>query len=256
MSGASTEPALSRGVIASHLRRGQAPPKDRAVFQVLATKKLSDPTKHRLGLTDGDQKYTEGLLVIPEGRRVPVRGDVVDLASRDNQMVLTGERNILVVKKFTVLRSSDGPGANGGGTEADTSAAEPRTPSTSTSRGSSSPQRPAKRSAAETSAVDDTRTPDSSASASAGPSSSSSNNGAASAKRALFGSTQRLEEDRRRRQQDDVLPQLLHATHQIKDLNPYQNKYTILARITELGQLAERNSSRWSGYVFNVTLQA
>ena len=76
-------------------------------------------------------------------------------------------------------------------------------------------------------------------SASAGPSTSS--NSAVAARRALSfgggGSAQGL------------------ATHQVKDLNPYQNKYTIRVRCTNKGELNERSTSRWQGHVFSVTLQ-
>lgn len=45
------------------------------------------------------------------------------------------------------------------------------------------------------------------------------------------------------------------ATLEIKALNPYQNKYTIRARVTHKGELRSWSNSRGQGKVFNVTLE-
>ena len=45
------EVELSTGVIKSHIERGCSPPRDRAVFKVLATKRVdADGCRHRLVL--------------------------------------------------------------------------------------------------------------------------------------------------------------------------------------------------------------
>ncbi|TRY74553.1 hypothetical protein TCAL_01348 [Tigriopus californicus] len=45
------------------------------------------------------------------------------------------------------------------------------------------------------------------------------------------------------------------ATLEIKSLNPYQNKYTIRARVTHKGELRSWSNSRGQGKVFNVTFE-
>ena len=73
------------------------------------------------------------------------------------------------------------------------------------------------------------------------------------AKRALFGPA--AKERAGQAWKNAVADPITKASHRIKDLNPYQNKYTILARVSHKGELNERHSSRWSGFVFNVTFE-
>jgi hypothetical protein len=234
--------ALSAGVIASHLERGQTPPRDNAVFRILGTKALLDK-KYRFAMTDGVDKYNQGMIILRDGDKLPEKGDVVDLGIKSrgankNKMVIQDDRNILVVHNFTFVNNTANALAYGNATS------DPTTPSTS-SGGVGTPAKPCKRPAP----PEDSSTPVSAASTSNG---NAAGMGAGTAKRALFGSQQRQDEDRRQR--DDSQPPS-SATHTIKDLNPYQNKYTILAKVTEKGQLAERHSQSWSGHVFNVTFQ-
>ena len=101
------------------------------------------------------------------------------------------------------------------------------------------------------------KTPESSVTSSAAMASSTSNGAGnrapSGARRSLFGE----EATRRARDawKDASADPITKATYRIKDLNPYQNKYTILARVTHKGALVERNTSRWSGFVFDVTLE-
>jgi hypothetical protein len=70
--------ALSQGVIASHLERGKIPPRDRAIFRILGTKALLDK-KYRFTMTNGVDKYNQGMIVLWDGDKLPKMGDVVDL---------------------------------------------------------------------------------------------------------------------------------------------------------------------------------
>ena len=73
------------------------------------------------------------------------------------------------------------------------------------------------------------------------------------ARRSLFGAA--AQERARGAWKDALADPITKATHRIKDLNPYQNKYTILARVTQKSALNERHTSRWSGFVFDVTFE-
>ena len=45
------------------------------------------------------------------------------------------------------------------------------------------------------------------------------------------------------------------TTHEIKDLNPYQNKHTIKARVTKKGELKSWSNHRGEGQVFDFILK-
>ena len=47
----------------------------------------------------------------------------------------------------------------------------------------------------------------------------------------------------------------MQPTHQIKDLNPYQNKFKIKARVVKKGDLRSWSNSRGQGQVFDLTLK-
>lgn len=47
----------------------------------------------------------------------------------------------------------------------------------------------------------------------------------------------------------------LRATHTIAGLNPFNNKYTIKARVVRKSELRSYTNSRGSGHVFDVILQ-
>jgi hypothetical protein len=70
--------ALSPGVIASHLERGQTPLRDQAVFRILGTRALLDK-KYRFAMTDRVDKYNHGMIVLQDGDKLPEKGNVVNL---------------------------------------------------------------------------------------------------------------------------------------------------------------------------------
>ena len=73
------------------------------------------------------------------------------------------------------------------------------------------------------------------------------------ARRSLFGAAEK--ERAKNAWKDAIADPITRADYRIKDLNPYRNKYTILARVTHKGALNERHTSRWSGFVFDVTFE-
>ncbi len=233
--------------MSSHLEKGLVPPRDRAVLQVLGTKEIVKGEKFRLAVTDGTDKYKNGLIVLnkeeEEEQTLPDKDDVVDFGDADNKMIEAGGRHVWVVTKFNILR----------GAAASTA---PSTPSSSSSAGASAvPRTPIKRHAVD---GDPNRTPTTSK-PEAGT--SSGQNGARSTpwsvKRSLFDGSRAGPPSQPSTSngvgRGSVPPS--QATHDIKSLNPYQNKYTIRARCVNLGELNERSTSRWSGHVFSVVLQ-
>ena len=67
-------------------------------------------------------------------------------------------------------------------------------------------------------------------------------------RRQLFGSTSQAQNG-----SDDR--NVMQPTHQIKDLNPYQNKFKIKARVVKKGDLRSWSNSRGQGQVFDLTLK-
>ena len=83
--------------------------------------------------------------------------------------------------------------------------------------------------------------------------STSADSHAPTARRSLFGPAAKKKAEEA--WMDARADPITKSNYRIKDLNPYRNKYTILARVTQKGELNERHTSRWSGFVFNVTFE-
>ncbi len=224
-------PSLSRGVIASHLNRGLLPPEERSVFKVLAIRPLKPDRKYRVAVTDGIDRFTAGLIVIEPDQNdavlLPERGDIVDFRSGNgdppNIIHQINGKNIWLIHQFRTQSSCFTNVTSTVDCDSATVPPTPTTPSTSSapsdvSMASAPPDPPSKRQ------YDEARISQ-----------------IATAKRSLFYEAESKQPGK--------------PTHRIKDLNPYQNKYTILARCEEKGQLRDCSSSRWQGKVFNVTLR-
>ena len=69
-------------------------------------------------------------------------------------------------------------------------------------------------------------------------------------RRQLFGSTSHAQNG-----SDSDDRNVMQPTHQIKDLNPYQNKFKIKARVVKKGDLRSWSNSRGQGQVFDLTLK-
>ena len=159
-------------------------------------------------------------------RYLPVKNDRVDFRSgtdpsQPNLMHNVGGKDIWLIHTYKLLKEDEEPAKQTPGT--------PSASTSSSSNGHSPPKPPVKRPSSPT------RTPQ--ASTSNGAKAASPSPAAPSAKRALFHSPG---------PSNASAPQAgpNKATHVIKDLNPYQNKYTIRARCTNKGDLVERSSSR------------
>jgi replication factor A1 len=72
-------------------------------------------------------------------------------------------------------------------------------------------------------------------------------------KRPLEKSPQSDEENKAKAARRNLFP--TKQTHTIKDLNPYQNKYTIQARVIKKGTVRTWSNSRSEGKVFDFVLQ-
>jgi hypothetical protein len=62
--------------------------------------------KYRFAMTDGVDKYNQGMIFLRDGDKLPKKGNVVDLGVKSrgaskNKMVIQDDRNILVVHNFT-----------------------------------------------------------------------------------------------------------------------------------------------------------
>lgn len=123
--------------------------------------------------------------------KLPKVHDVVDFSGQNNEMVEVDGRNVWIIRQYKILNKPR-------------SASPPSTPSSSSSSATQNqPTKPLKRTLI---------APDVTPERKRSSPSSSDNDAASGVRRTLFG-------------QQPVLTQ--KETHKIKDLNPYQNKYTI-----------------------------
>lgn len=219
-------PALSQGSIAAFVAQGELPPAGKSVFQVIGTRpvggeKVADnPTKFRLCISDGLSRFSHAMLVFPDvqSAKVPPNYSIIKVPSDARNVIKTvGDKNIWVICSFQLL--CDSVGKTLGNPVSLQALNTCSTPSTSNTRESRTPPPvPTKR-----------------------PLEKSPNNEeerVKGVKRAL------------------VFPSSTNkATHKIKDLNPYQNKYTVKARVVKKGSLKNWSNSRGEGKVFDVTLQ-
>lgn len=232
----STETCLSKGVIQSNLNAGVLPPNERAVFKVLGLKTLNpnggnneSNVKVRLAISDGQDKFVKALLIFPRENPpvLPKKDDIVDLRNPigqnpTNAVTTVNGSHVFLVHNFRILDKE----AVIRLTQSTVSVDTPSTPSSTASSSSNNvaPPTPAKRPGS--------------------PLASGSNDPRPNpAKRNLF--------DRPR---SAAMP-LAKTTHRIEDLNPYQNKYTICARVTSIEPIKEISNSRWSGSVFSVVFE-
>ena len=269
---------------------------------------------NRLGITDGQDDFKHGPILVEDPSHLPSKGDIVDLGfippgAQDENRVHRPEESkinvVYIVRNFKILRRMDNGSADS------TEVSDPPTPRSSTPRPSTpepstpepSPLQPADAclrpgptpATPSSSSADKTPTPNryrtfyihftrlhlhsfihfiinrpikrpsyelynskTPESSTPSTSSTSTTNGEASdpaptARRSLFGAA--AKERAQQAWKNASVDPTTKASHRVKDLNPYQNKYTILAKVTHKGELNERHTSRWSGFVFNVTLE-
>ena len=106
---------LSRGVIASHLSKGLLPPADQSVFRVLGTRPVNDKSgaasqeKFRLALSDGRDKFTQAMVVLPEGgaAALPRKDQVLDVRNEPgispvNVIHTINGKHLFIVHNFRV----------------------------------------------------------------------------------------------------------------------------------------------------------
>ena len=236
--------SLSEGSVINFICKGKIPPSGQSTFQVLATKKIqskeenhnaSDYTKYRLCFSDGKYRHSQAVLLIDNLDDVPPDLSIIEIdpVHHKNSIKKVNNKLIFVVGAFKVVEIAEfqignpvtvppeafetgNHNQNGNGTSS-----EPVTPTNAPSTSSHNfgpPSLPYKRPHGE---EDNSN-------------SSSEENKAKLARRNLFPSK---------------------TTHCIKDLNPYQNKYTIQARVIKKSTIKSWNNSRGEGTVFDFTLK-
>ena len=236
--------SLSEGSVINFICKGKIPPSGHSTFQVLATKKIqakeenhntSDYTKYRLCFSDGNHRYSQAVLLIDNVDDVPPDLSIIEIDSvhHKNSIKKVNNKLIFVVGAFKVVEiaeyqignpvtvppeafeTENNHNQNGG------TSSEPVTPTNAPSTSSHNfgpPSLPYKRPHDEEN----------------NSNSSSEANKAKLARRNLFPSK---------------------TTHCIKDLNPYQNKYTIQARVIKKSTIKTWNNARSDGTVFDFILK-
>jgi len=232
--------SISNGVILQYICKGELPPSSKCTFQVMGTRKIPIPerekssqnmVKYRICLSDGDHRYSQAVMMLENESMVP--NDLtlihVDPEHSKNSLKNISGKLILVIGDFTVVKHLDARIGNPVTIPPEawdfqehsngTNLAGPSTPQQGTSNGASRepPPLPHKR------PLD--RSP---------PGNGTEDNKAKQARRNLF-------------------PE--KTTHEIKDLNPYQNKYTIKARVIKKSQKKTWSNSRGEGCVFDFILK-
>ena len=239
--------SLSEGSVINFICKGKIPPSGQSTFQVLATKKIqskeenhnaSDYTKYRLCFSDGNYRYSQAVLLIDNLDDVPPDLSIIEIdpVHHKNSIKKVNNKLIFVVGAFKVVEIADFQIGNpvtvppeafetGNGNHPYTwnqnqnggTSSEPVTPTNAPSTSREPPSLPYKR------PLDDEEN-----------SNSSEANKAKLARRNLFPSK---------------------TTHCIKDLNPYQNKYTIQARVIKKSTIKTWNNARSDGTVFDFILK-
>ena len=240
--------SLSEGSVINFICKGKIPPSGQSTFQVLATKKIqskeenhnasSDYTKYRLCFSDGKYRYSQAVLLIDNLDDVPPDLSIIEIdpVHHKNSIKKVNNKLIFVVGAFKVVEIADFQIGNpvtvppeafetGSGNHPYSwnqnqnggTSSEPVTPTNAPSTSREPPSLPYKR------PLDDEEN-----------SNSSEANKAKLARRNLFPSK---------------------TTHCIKDLNPYQNKYTIQARVIKKSTIKTWNNARSDGTVFDFILK-
>ena len=212
---------VSKGAILQYICKGELPPPTKCVFQVMATRKIQTPSpdssKYRISISDGVHRYSQAVLMLENETQVPEDLSLIsiDVRNAKNSMKNVSDKLILVIGAFKVLEQTNSRIGNPVPVP-NKATPGPSTPSTSTDRKEPPPL-----------AYKRPKSPND-------PSSNSEDETAKKARRNLFP---------------------CKTTHTIKDLNPYQNKYTVQARITKKSPLKHWNNSRGEGCVFDFVIK-
>jgi len=242
--------------VARYLGLGRQPPTIQAIFQILSSKEVTaaagaqseDDTKRiRLCISDGVHSSTMVLLVLNTSDRIPENNCVMQVISPDDSIgrvnTITHVKDgkfIWVIRNYKVLSHHTEPIGNPEKFQpsqrllADTNKDErtPDRPAHAGPQADSGPGQPPSKRPRETGV---TPRPNSSNGASAGQ---------PSVRRQLFQDAIDIRDGGK-----------MQPTHLIKDLNPYQNKFKIKARVVKKSDLRTWSNSGGQGKVFDVTLK-
>ena len=230
-------PPLSGGAILQFICKGEIPPPNKCTFQVIATKKINAvgvdiENKYRISLSDGNHRFSQAVIVVDSDDQVPPNFSIITLVSRSSKNCIKTIQGklILVIGEFKLQEKLDS--RIGSPISLPSDALTGASSSSSGSAGGATPGTP------------------------------STSSGAAnrdppplSYKRPLEKSpnTQKEEDGKAKLARRNLFP--TKATHCIKDLNPYQNKYTIMARVVKKSVVKTWSNSRGEGSVFDFVLK-
>lgn len=234
--------SLSTGAIAEFLGQKKQPPTDRATFQILKSRVVQPADarekKIRLCISDGVNSYSLALLMVTDGNPPPDHSIIQVIAPEDscgvgstNSIVNTNGKCIWVIRNYRVVtRHSEVIGEPVPLKVQAEAEDDERTPERRSAPPSSTAAPPPKRAKAQEG------TPGTSSGRSGGLLT-----GLNTARRQLFN--------------DDASRDVMQPTHLIKDLNPYQNKFKIKARVVKKSDIRSWSNSGGRGQVFDVTLK-
>ena len=226
---------LSSGSIEEYLCQGRQPPTNKAVFQIITSRPIKDQNNDnkqriRLCLSDGVHTCTQAMLMLKPESTAPEDNSIIQVIDpfdsqegQNNALTVVNEKYIWVVYNFKILRE-------GGAQMGDPSPVKLSVNSAGSSLDESTPNQRAKR-----------PTPAQGQAPTKKARNVVDNPNATSVRKALF--------------QDGGPTNQQKPSHLIKDLNPYQNKFKIKARVARKGELRTWSNSRGEGCVFDVTLQ-
>jgi len=203
-----------------------------------------DKKRIRVLLNDGINTFSAAMMVLDKDAAVPEDNNVIQVNTLTSRLQRLNDKVVWILYDFEVISRSEGKIGDPVPFKIDASVLssnDERTPERpSSSTGSAQP--PSKRPRPNETAA----TPMSNLS----PEFQRPGGSFSHVRRQLFGSTSHAQNG-----SDSDDRNVMQPTHQIKDLNPYQNKFKIKARVVKKGDLRSWSNSRGQGQVFDLTLK-
>ena len=241
---------LGEGAVLQFICKGFMPPASKSTFQVLGTRKIQvrffcdflkflvkflafqapgEMFKYRLSISDGQHRFSQAVLMLESEDDVPPDLAIIKINVKDerNSIKMINNKLIFVVGSFTVLQIAEERIGN----------PLPIPPEAYANNQDSSTAEP----------IAGPSTPDTSNKTPKPPT--------LAYKRPLEKSptTENNESEKAKQARRNLFPS--KATHGIKDLNPYQNKYTVQARVIKKSSVKNWSNSRGEGSVFDFILK-